>query len=218
MTGQLELELSLSPGITAEPPRQLLPMDGLVDYYGPILERQKANRYLHNLLQQLPWTADEAFVYGKHYVTARKIAWFADQARPYSYSGVTREANRWTAPLLEIKEIIEKSSGANYNACLANLYMDGSQGMSWHSDAERELKKQGCIASVSLGAERRFDLRHTQTGEKRSVLLEHGSLLVMRGATQSHWQHQLPKSAKIKEPRVNLTFRQICTTKPEQRA
>jgi alkylated DNA repair dioxygenase AlkB len=103
---------------------------------------------------------------------------------------------------------VETLARTSFNACLANLYADGSQGMGWHQDNEKELD-DSAIASVSLGAERRFDFRHIHSRQKVSVFLEQGSLLLMKGSTQKYWQHQLPKSAKVTTPRINLTFRRV---------
>lgn len=160
-------------------------------------------------MTDIPWQQDEALIYGKPIITARKVAWFGDAHYAYTYSGRTRTARLWTPALLAIKACVEQISGAQYNACLLNLYSDGSQGMGWHHDDEKGLGLNSTIASVSFGAARRFDFRHNISREKVSVHLPHGSLLVMRGRTQSCWQHQVPKSAKVLEPRVNLTFRRM---------
>ncbi|MEM6831840.1 MAG: alpha-ketoglutarate-dependent dioxygenase AlkB, partial [Bacteroidota bacterium] len=124
-------------------------------------------------------------------------------------SNTTKKALLWTPELLELKQLIEDQSEENYNSCLLNLYHNGDEGMSWHSDAETELKKNGAIASVSLGNDRKFVFKHRQSKEKVSLQLEHGSLLVMKGTTQSHWLHSLPKTKRVTTPRINLTFRTI---------
>jgi len=190
-------------------PRQLLPMDGHCQYFGKIFHPQEAFGFFQTLLTQITWKPDRVFIFGKYHVTARKVAWFGDTNCYYSYSGTTH--NRplsWTDELLAIKTRVEEITQVRFNACLANFYQDGSQGMGWHRDNEKELD-QRAIASVSLGAERRFDFRHIRSGEKQSVFLEQGSLLLMTGDTQKHWQHQLPKTAKVIAPRINLTFRNI---------
>ena len=115
----------------------------------------------------------------------------------------------WTTELLELKKIAEELTGEKFNSCLLNLYHNGDEGMTWHSDAEKVLKKNGAIASLSLGAERKFSFKHKETKETISLLLEHGSLLVMKDTTQSHWLHRLPPTKLITKPRVNLTFRTI---------
>ena len=126
-----------------------------------------------------------------------------------SYSNSTKFALPWTPGLLEIKKKIEEESGETFNSCLLNLYHTGEEGMAWHSDDEKELRKNGCIASVSLGAERKFSFKHKISGETNSVLLEHGSLLEMKDETQTFWKHRLPPTKKVMEARINLTFRQM---------
>ena len=111
--------------------------------------------------------------------------------------------------LLELKSIIEEKTDLKFNSCLLNLYHNGNEGMAWHSDAEKDLKKNGAIGSLSLGAERKFAFKHKETKETISLILEHGSLLVMKDITQSHWLHRLPPTKRIDKPRINLTFRTI---------
>lgn len=206
MSEQIELGLSAGKPERATP-KQILPLDGDTQYFGVVCDQELSNHYLDYLLQKVPWKNDEAVIYGNHYITDRKVAWYGDGNFSYSYSGKTRVAIPWTEPLLELKALAESYSGASYNSCLLNLYENGSQGMGWHHDDEKGLGKNSNIASLSFGAARRFDFRHKQNRQKISVLLEHGSLLVMAGTTQSNWQHHLPKSLKISQPRVNLTFR-----------
>ncbi|MBK1832274.1 alpha-ketoglutarate-dependent dioxygenase AlkB [Verrucomicrobiaceae bacterium R5-34] len=191
----------------ADPDENLLPADGIVHYHGPIFPPQLADRYLHNLLEDIPWKHDEVRMYGKHITTARKVAWYGDSNFSYTYSGTTKQALPWTPELAAIKAKVEALSGTRFNSCLLNLYHDGGEGMAWHSDDESSLGKNTTIASVSFGAERKFSLKHRVTGETVSVELEHGSLLEMKGATQSHWLHCVPKTKKVTAPRVNLTFR-----------
>src|SRR5580698_2579260 len=193
----------------------LLPRDGIVNYYGPILSPREAGEYFEALLTTIPWKHDEAIIYGKRIVTARKVAWYGDDAYPYSYSGTTRVARPWTRELAALRSVIEKITGEKFNSCLCNLYHSGNEGMAWHSDDEDALGKDTAIASLSLGAERKFSLRHKRAREidPISVQLEDGSLLVMKGATQTNWQHTVPKSAKVTRPRINLTFRSIVRDK-----
>jgi alkylated DNA repair dioxygenase AlkB len=188
---------------------QLLPYDGEARYFGPLLSGADARRYAGALLDEIEWRHDEVVLFGKRIVTRRKVAWYGDRPFAYTYSRTTKEALPWTASLRELKALAEHATGAAYNSCLLNLYHDGSEGMSWHSDDEKTLAPGGSIASLSLGAARRFSFRHRSTKETRSVLLDPGSLLEMRGATQLHWVHSLPPSAKVKEFRINLTFRQM---------
>lgn len=187
----------------------LLPYDGTVLYYGTVLPHDEALQYYSLLMHGMPWQHDEAIIYGKRIITKRKVAWYGDKNFAYAYSGTTRHALEWTPELLELKGIAEKNSGTRFNSCLLNLYHDGTEGMSWHSDDEKELGRDTVIASLSLGAARKFCFKHKDTNEKREIILENGSLLVMKGSTQSYWRHSLPKSVKIKHPRVNLTFRTI---------
>lgn len=189
--------------------RNLLPRDGKVNYYGKILDHQKAHHFYELLLNTIAWKNDEAVIFGKKLTTKRKVAWYGDQPFEYTYSQTTKRALPWTAELLELKAIIEEKTGETFNSCLLNLYHNGSEGMAWHSDGEKDLKKHGAIGSMSLGAERKFAFKHKETKETVSMILEHGSLLVMKDQTQDHWLHRLPPTKLIHQPRVNLTFRTI---------
>lgn len=192
-----------------EKPNNLLPKEGVVKYYGILISLACADDYFNRLLTSIEWKNDEALIYGKRIVTKRKVAWYADQAFEYTYSNTTKHALPWTNNLLELKALVEKRTGENFNSCLLNLYHDGSEGMAWHSDDEKDLKKNGAIGSLSLGAERTFSFKHKTTKETVALVLEHGSLLVMQGATQTYWQHRLPPTKKVTSPRINLTFRTI---------
>jgi alkylated DNA repair dioxygenase AlkB len=192
-----------------EPARNLLPCDGEVFYHGPILDTGEAGKFLHALLATVPWKNDEAVLYGKHIITARKVAWYGDSSYSYTYSGTTKEALPWTPELLSLRHSVEERVNTRFNSCLLNLYHDGSEGMGWHSDDEKSLGRNTVIASLSLGAERKFSFRHKRSGASLSLFLEEGSLLVMRGATQTWWQHCVPKVRWVAGPRVNLTFRTI---------
>jgi len=187
----------------------LLPRDGTANYYGTIMSSKEANHYLDNLLNHIEWRNDEAIIYGKHIITRRKVAWYGDQPFEYTYSKTTKRALPWTKELQELKNIVEQTTGETFNSCLLNLYHSGEEGMAWHSDAEKELKKNGTIASLSFGAARKFSFKHKQTRESLSLILEHGSLLLMKDTTQTHWLHRLPPSKPVKGSRVNLTFRTI---------
>ena len=185
----------------------LLPCDGLVTYHGSVFAPDESDLHLARLIAEIPWEHDETVMFGKRIVTKRKVAWFADGGRSYAYSGTQKYAQGWTEHLLSLKAVAEKISGATSNSCLLNLYHDGGEGMSWHSDDERSLAPGAPILSMSFGAARKFSFRHKVSRETVSVFLENGCLLVMAGDTQAHWHHQLPKSAKVSSPRVNLTFR-----------
>jgi alkylated DNA repair dioxygenase AlkB len=186
-----------------------LPQDGEVNYYGKLVTAQEADTYYKALLEDIVWKSDEAVIFGKHYITKRKVAWYGDTKFEYRYSNITKQALPWTPALVKIKALAEEKSGETYNSCLLNLYHTGEEGMGWHSDGEKDLKKDGAIASMSFGAERKFAFKHKETKERVDIFLENGSLLVMKGITQSHWVHRLPPTKRIKTPRVNLTFRTI---------
>ena len=187
----------------------LLPKDGTVNYYGPLLPLQKATHYLEKLLNNIEWKNDEAIIFGKKIITKRKVAWYGDKGFEYEYSNVKKTALPWTQELLELKALTEQKTGETFNSCLLNLYHNGSEGMAWHSDAEKDLKKHAPIASLSFGAERKFAFKHKQSKEVISVVLQHGSLLIMKDATQTNWLHRLPPTKVISKPRINLTFRTI---------
>ena len=191
----------------------LLPKEGTVNYYGAIFNQIEANEYYQKLLNNIEWKNDEAIIFGKKIITKRKVAWYADETFPYTYSKVTKLALPWTKELLCIKTIVEQKTGEYFNSCLLNLYHSGDEGMAWHSDGEKDLKKNGAIGSISFGAERKFVFKHKETKEKVEMYLEHGSLLVMKDETQTYWLHRLPPTKKINTPRINLTFRNIIKNK-----
>lgn len=192
-----------------DPKENLLPCDGTVNYFGKVIDKKTADHFYDSLMKNTEWRNDEAVMYGKTFITKRKVAWYGERPFEYTYSNTTKRALPFTKELIELKTICEKHCGHTFNSCLLNLYHNGNEGMAWHSDAERDLKKNGAIASLSLGAERKFGFKHKQSGEKVYISLEHGSLLVMKDQTQSFWMHRLPPTTKIKEPRINLTFRTI---------
>jgi len=187
----------------------LLPYGGKVIYHGKVTEPAKAEHYLDVLLNTIAWKNDEAVIFGRHIITKRKVAWYADADYSYTYSNTTKQALPWTKELLELKQLTEQLTGHQFNSCLLNLYHNGDEGMAWHSDDEKALGKDTAIASLSFGAERKFALKHRESRFKTELILEHGSLLIMKGTTQSNWLHCLPKSKKINQPRVNLTFRSM---------
>ena len=187
----------------------ILPQDGIVNYYGCVFNNQEANQFLSLLLNQIEWKNDEVKIFGKQIITKRKVAWYGSKPFLYRYSNSSKTALPFTDELLAIKTVIEKISNETYNSCLLNLYHQGEEGMGWHSDAEPELKQDGAIASISFGAERKFNFKYKIPQEKKQIVLHHGSLLVMKGTTQRFWLHQLPPTKLIKEPRINLTFRTI---------
>jgi alkylated DNA repair dioxygenase AlkB len=192
---------------TNDLPVSLLPYDGMVLYYGRIFSLPEADQILIELLNTIEWKNDEAVLYGKHFITARKVAWYADKNYSYTYSGTTKHALTWTTALLNLKSKVELITKHRYNSCLLNLYHTGDEGMAWHSDDEKSLNRESSIASVTFGSERKFSFKHKRTKETISLVLENGSLLEMKGATQTNWMHRLPPTTKVKRPRVNLTFR-----------
>ncbi len=190
-----------------EPVVNLLPFDGVVNYFGRIIEPKGNAQLLDTLLHSIEWKNDEAVIFGKHIITKRNVAWYGDKDFAYTYSNTTKQALSWTAELLQLKAIAEKLSDCQFNSCLLNLYHDGDEGMSWHSDNERSLGRDTAIASISFGAERKFMFKHKKTKQTVSVILENGSLLLMKGTTQTNWLHSLPKTTRVTTPRINLTFR-----------
>lgn len=196
-------------GNLADANENLLPKDGTVNYYGRIMEKEEADAFYFQLLENIEWKNDEAVIFGKKILTKRKVAWYGDDNYEYTYSNSTKKAIPWTPELLKLKALAEEKTGEEFNSCLLNLYHSGDEGMAYHSDGEKDLKKNGAIASLSFGAERKFSFKHKFTKEKVDLLLEHGSLLVMKDQTQSFWLHRLPPTKKIHSPRINLTFRTI---------
>lgn len=190
-----------------------LPQDGEVYYYGPIMSLADADHYFEALWQEIAWQHDQAMIFGKLIQTQRKVAWYADHPYEYTYSKRTKTALPWTPSLLALKALVQQRCQQQFNACLLNLYHSGEEGMAWHSDAERDLKKYAPIASLSLGAERKFSFKHKRTGHKLDLRLAHGSLLIMQGQTQSHWLHRLAPSKRVSTSRINLTFRVMADLK-----
>lgn len=167
--------------------------------------------WYETLLRELAWRQDRVSMYGKSMLIPRLNVWYGDEGSDYSYSGLHLTPLPWTASLLRIRQRVEQISGESFNSVLANLYRDGNDSVSWHSDDEKALGRNPVIASVSFGAARKFSLRHRidRTIPTRHLTLASGSLLVMAGATQHYWQHQVPKQRGISSGRINLTFRQV---------
>ncbi|MFM6906969.1 MAG: alpha-ketoglutarate-dependent dioxygenase AlkB family protein [Acinetobacter tjernbergiae] len=195
--------------IEADPMHNYLPFDGTVQYYGKVIQQLAADDYFDKLMQNIAWENDQAIIFGRKIITKRKVAWYGNQAFEYTYSNINKYALPWTKELLELKVLVESLTGELFNSCLLNLYHTGEEGMAWHSDDETDLKTDGAIASLSFGAERKFAFKHKHSKEKVELYLEHGSLLVMKDTTQSHWLHRLPPTKKISTARINLTFRTI---------
>lgn len=185
----------------------------ILEYYPHFLPPALSDRYFQEFQARISWKQEKLSLFGKTHLQPRLTAFFADQGVEYAYSGIQLEAEPFSSELLDIKTLVERSAGMEFNSCLVNLYRDGKDSMGWHADNEKELGKNPVIASVSLGAERIFHLRHnTCKGLKKKYLLAHGSLLLMKGETQHFWKHQLPKTKRDLGPRLNLTFRKILTS------
>lgn len=191
---------------------ELLPGDGSALLWQGFLAASEARDVAETLMSEVPWGTWSIAMFGRSLPEPRLSAWVGDPGTDYRYSRRTRSPLPWTPTLLAIREQCESVAGARFNAVLANLYRDGRDSMGWHADDEPENGPDPTIASVSLGAERRFDFRHRDTGETIRTVLPSGSLLVMSGPCQSHWVHQVPKSTKTSGPRVNLTYRRVVTS------
>ena len=194
---------------SSEKIKNILPFDGITNYHGIVLNKEQCDFYFDVLMQKINWKNDEAIIFGKRIITKRKVAWYGESEYSYTYSKVTKKANLWIKELLDLKDIVEKESNETYNSCLLNLYHSGDEGMAYHSDGEKMMKKDGAIASLSLGAERKFSFKHKENKQRIDIVLERGSLLVMKQGTQTNWLHRLPPTKKVNSPRINLTFRTI---------
>ena len=195
--------------LNSSDPITLLKKNGRAEYFPHFYAEDESNHLYSSLLNSVSWAADEIKIFGKLVTTARKMAWVGDSGCRYTYSGIQREPQGWTKELLHIKHQLEGATSHVYNSCLLNLYHNGDEGMGWHSDNEKELDDTTPIASVSLGARRKFAFRHKLDKETVSVFLEHGSLLIMHPPIQEHWHHSLLKTKTVTGPRINLTFRKI---------
>jgi alkylated DNA repair dioxygenase AlkB len=187
----------------------ILAKDGRAEYINHFYDAEVSDSLFTNVLGSLTWESDQIFMFGRLVTTARKVAWVGDPDCLYTYSGVQKIPQVWTKELLQMKHKLEQLTGHTYNSCLLNLYHTGDEGMGWHSDNEKELDSTTPIASVSLGARRKFAFRHKQDKTTSSIFLEHGSLLIMHPPIQEHWHHSLLKTKTITSPRINLTFRKI---------
>ncbi len=181
-----------------------------IDYYPHLFDMEKAHLLYTKLYNEIQWQQDSIKVYGKNYLQPRLTALYGNEGKPYSYSNILMQPHPWNALLTYIKEEVETLCQEKFTTVLLNLYRDGKDSNGWHADNEKELGRSPVIASVSFGAERSFHLQHNSIKEaKQKIILEHGSLLIMKGETQHFWKHQIPKTAKPMEPRINLTFRNI---------
>lgn len=178
-------------------------------YYPNFFTKVESELYLQLMKNNIEWKQESMHMYGKQVNFPRLTAWYGDNDKPYSFSGITLKPRTWTKELITIKEKIEPLSNVVFNSVLLNRYRSGNDSISWHTDAEKELGLNPVIASVNFGATRKFQLRHIHNKEKIEIELTHGSLLIMQGELQHYWQHQVPKTSKVVEERINLTFRVI---------
>ncbi len=190
----------------------LIKADNLsVKYIENFFDFDQSQLYLKHLINDIKWKREKIRMWGREIVTKKRIAWYADEGKSYTYSGSTFHPDQWNELLLEIKKHVEQYIKFQFNSVLLNEYPNGKVGMGWHSDDERELGIDPIIASLSFGANRDFIFKHKtdKRFENIKIHLKSGSLLLMLGSTQHHWKHSLPKRLKVREPRINLTFRKI---------
>lgn len=183
--------------------------DAEIEYHPSLFNSEKANELFELLKNEIPWQHDEITVYGKKHLQPRLTSLFGNDGKPYGYSNIIMQPNRWNPLLMFIKNEVEVICNENFTTVLLNYYRNGKDSNGWHADNEKELGRNPIIASVSFGAERVFQLKHNVTNQRQNINLEDGSLLVMKGATQHFWKHQIPKSSKEIGARINLTFRII---------
>lgn len=183
--------------------------DGEFIYHVKYFSKTESDKYLNTLINSIEWRQDRMTMYGKEINFPRLTAWYGNGDKPYTFSGITLPAKVWTPELLEIKASLKSLVEIDFNSVLLNRYRSGDDWISWHQDAEKELGRNPVIASVNFGGTRKFQIRHLRTKEKLDIELGHGSVLVMMGAMQHHWQHQVPKTKKQIGERLNLTFRVI---------
>lgn len=181
-----------------------------IEYYPNFFDAEKSKMLFEKLLNEIPWQQDNITVFGKTHPQPRLTCLFGNEGKPYTYSNIVMQPHHWNPLLMFIKNEIEEVCLENFTTVLLNLYRDGKDSNGWHADNEKELGRNPVIASVSFGAERSFHLQHnTISDAKLKITLENGSLLLMKGETQHFWKHQIPKTAKTLQPRINLTFRII---------
>ena len=182
-----------------------------LEYFENVFNANESKIYMEKLFTKVEWRREKIIMWSKEIVTKRRIAWYADKGKSYTYSGSTFHPSIWNQDLLTIKNRVESLSNVSFNSVLLNEYTNGEVGMGWHSDDEKELGKNPVIASVSFGANRDFLFKHKydKNHDKIKVHLKTGSLLLMLGSTQHYWKHSIPKRLKVKDPRINLTFRNI---------
>lgn len=205
----MSLPLSFDTDTSPAQGTAVLPHDGEAVYYPALFTAAESDALLSALTRTIEWKQDRITLYGKEHDVPRLTAWYGDEGVRYGYSGLRMRAKAWTEELLAIKARIDVLAGVRFNSVLLNLYRDGSDSMGWHADDEPELGENPVIASVSFGASRTFKLRHVVDKTTCNVVLDHGSLLLMKGRTQHAWVHAVPKTKKVLQPRCNLTFRVV---------
>ena len=201
-----QLELFEDP---IDPFKPIQIMNGEYIFIPDFYNRETANSYLDIFLKKINWNQEGMNMYGRQVLFPRLTSWYGDNDKPYSFSGITLQPHPWNDELFKIKQDIEPLAMVTFNSVLLNLYRDGNDSISWHTDAEKELGTNPVIVSVNFGAERVFQLRHIKTLERIDIVLKHGSVLIMQGELQHFWQHQVPKTKKVLSERINLTFRVI---------
>ncbi len=194
------------------PTDNLLPYDGRVNDFGRIIDDDC--QLYDALLAELPWQPDRVTLFGKTHITTRQVVWMGEKDLSYQYSGHTRHSLPWSDTVFHVKHHIEQQLSsigidANFNSCLLNYYPTGHDGMGYHADDEKELGAQPVIASLSLGATRKFVFKHKKTQEKVALYLESGQLIVMHGETQRFWKHSITKTKTVADGRISLTFRHL---------
>lgn len=191
---------------------EILSGDGSAVLYPHFIDENQADELLNELIATNQWEQQTLLMYGKFVDEPRLSTWHSD-GQTYTYSGKARTAQPWTDTLTHLREHCEEQTQHTFNSVLVNFYRDGNDHLGWHSDDELVNGPEPLIASISLGAERRFDMRHRETGEVATTMLSHGSLLVMSGLSQQCWEHRIPKMPRLTDPRVNLTFRRLVAEK-----
>ncbi len=194
------------------PTENVLPYDGKVNDLGIILDNP--NEQYETLLAELPWQSDIVTLFGQTHITTRQIVWMGEDNAHYHYSGQTHYAVPWSDAVFHVKRFVELALAniglaVDFNTCLLNYYPSGADGMGYHADDEKELGHQPIIASLSLGATRKFIFKHKKTQDKVALYLESGQLIVMHGDTQTFWKHTITKTKTVSDGRISLTFRQM---------
>lgn len=193
-----------------EKPTQIIQSNGDVTYYPSIFSLEESNQIMLDLMENIEWKQEPIWMFGKKIMQPRLTSLYGDPKVAYGYSGIVMNALPWNDTLIFIKSKVESLSRTEFTHVLMNYYRNGQDSMGWHRDNEKNLGKNPTIASVSFGISREFQLRNYDSkDDKKSIILNHGSLLLMQGETQHFWEHQIPKSKKINDPRINLTFRKV---------